>query len=90
MIANIQANKYHIKSQHGYWRPFKGIKRTLLNKVQHHDNVTPQHCDIIAKSCNMCARGALLLSKIDKFNNVEWYDFLNDYNSSEIPDIDAC
>jgi hypothetical protein len=35
-------------------------------------SITPQDCDVITESCEVCARGALMLSKIRKYNSVDW------------------
>lgn len=39
--------------------------------------ITPEDCQTIYGSCEMCAKGALLVSRIDKYNTVEWDDLVN-------------
>lgn len=36
--------------------------------------VTPDDCLVVEKHCSVCARGALLLSRIRLFNSVNWDD----------------
>ena len=44
----------------------------------YYDMITPDMCDMIKKECTMCARGALLISRIDKFNTLKIVDIDND------------
>jgi hypothetical protein len=37
--------------------------------------VTPEECEVLRKNCSMCARGAMMISRIDIFNSINWSDF---------------
>ena len=54
-------------------------------------SVTPDDCLLMEKHCAVCARGALLLSRIRLFNSVEWDDLkvndnlrINQYQTSKV------
>jgi hypothetical protein len=46
----------------------------ILGREKFDEPVTPDDCLVIEKHCEVCARGALLLSRIRLFNSVEWED----------------
>jgi hypothetical protein len=45
--------------------------------IKHHsenisDYVSQESCSMMRSQCTVCAKGALLLSRIDKFNHIRW------------------
>jgi hypothetical protein len=53
--------------------------------------ITHEDCDTIRDTCTMCARGALMISKIDIFNSIDWsiMDIEYDGDDAELVDRDV-
>ena len=63
----------------------------IVGKAEFEGTVTPDDCLLMEKHCGVCARGALLLSRIRLFNSVDWEDLkINDslgINQDQTSDI---
>jgi len=73
VIAQINAKKISLKRSFGYVRHKSGYGAIVpANKAV--GAVTKAQCSTIKKNCSMCARGALLISRIGQFNKITWSD----------------
>jgi hypothetical protein len=61
VIKQVNAGVFDAKSQHGYVVPMNGY---LNGPVEQRNAIA------VAKECHVCARGALMLSRIAKFNDM--------------------
>lgn len=80
VIAHLERNELTIEVQNGYvslTEPTDGGSTNRISQEQHYGNITPKQCDVIRQTCTMCARGALLISRIDMFNSISWTDIQN-------------
>ena len=46
----------------------------LYSNYQSQEIISKEQCKQIKKECSMCARGALLIGRIDRFNTLKWND----------------
>ena len=46
--------------------------------------ITHQDCQIIRDTCAMCARGALMISRVDLFNSIDWSQMYSEPCGEEV------
>lgn len=68
VIENITTAQYRLESENSYLSV--NYNSTFSLNVVDSSDVIQQCIPAIKKNCTLCAKGAILISKIDKFNNV--------------------
>jgi len=71
VLAQIANKKFELRAGRGYVEP---CDEYLVPNDQWDQAITPDDVCDLQTNCTVCARGALLLSKIDKYNNIKWED----------------
>jgi hypothetical protein len=82
VINRIYADSIKIKTDNGY---VVGIEDMQFNK-RDESVISKEDCNLITKSCSVCALGSMLISRIDLFNSVSWIDLEYDPGFSDIKD----
>lgn len=78
VIKHIQAENLNIRAGWGYVVPDTPTARNdLRDRVDARSELDSEACDLVRKSCAMCARGALLISRVDVGNKLGWSDIGN-------------
>jgi len=74
VLASLEANEIALAAATGYitaknqdWEEKQYLKDYDPDKC-----ISKQKCNSIKKNCTMCARGALMMARIDKYNSITW------------------
>lgn len=71
VIQRIRMKELNVCMGNGYVVPFDHLNIKDLDGP-----ITKTECKTLQKHCEVCARGGLMLSRIDKFNSIEWKDVI--------------
>lgn len=81
VIAQIKSGFLSVESLNGYLVPTERFNLTSILDSNHQlEPITKDQCSKLQKHCSVCAKGALFLSRIDKFNKVSVGHLLNIHN----------
>jgi hypothetical protein len=70
-------DQMNIMSKNAYMQVFEG------DFVKNEGTITKEECSLLRDNCEVCARGALFISRIDLFNTVDWTDLDLEYYDPE-------
>jgi len=75
VIKHIQAENLNIRDGLGYIVPDTARGHLdLRDRANTRTELDSEGCDLVRKHCTMCARGALLISRVDVGNKLGWSD----------------
>jgi hypothetical protein len=70
VIANIHASRLNVRSRYGYVVPNSDLLPNGLESVA--GGTDKAIAEKYKQTCTVCARGAMMLCKVAKFNNYAW------------------